>query len=149
MIFSLVVITGLEKCCITSVYLQWLCHSGERPVGLLFTGCIPVIMTNWAVALNRCGCNVYPDPMWLFVCTSTMFLCIKETCIAHSTVLLQCYSLILDRNLLNTCCLHVLVVSCYGPQQNKDHAQVAPKLSMADMLCCYVSAVSDLSFLVV
>ena len=32
MIFSLVVMTGLEKCCITSAYLQWLCHSGERPV---------------------------------------------------------------------------------------------------------------------
>ena len=28
---------GLEKCCITSAYLQWLCHSGERAVarGLL------------------------------------------------------------------------------------------------------------------
>ena len=24
--------TGLEKRCITSAYLQWLCHSGERPV---------------------------------------------------------------------------------------------------------------------
>ena len=24
--------TGLEKCCKTSAYLQWLCHSGERPV---------------------------------------------------------------------------------------------------------------------
>ena len=36
MIFSLVAMTGLEKCCITSAYLQWLCHSGERPVGLLF-----------------------------------------------------------------------------------------------------------------
>ena len=32
MIFSLVAMTGLEKCCITSTYLQWLCHSGERPV---------------------------------------------------------------------------------------------------------------------
>ena len=29
---SLVVMTGLEKCFITSAYLQWLCHSGERPV---------------------------------------------------------------------------------------------------------------------
>ena len=28
MIFSLVAMTGLEK----SAYLQWLCHSGERPV---------------------------------------------------------------------------------------------------------------------
>ena len=27
---SLVVMIGLEKCCITSAYLQWLCHSGER-----------------------------------------------------------------------------------------------------------------------
>ena len=37
MIFSLVAMTGLEKCCMTSAYLQWLCHSGERPVahGLL------------------------------------------------------------------------------------------------------------------
>ena len=32
MIFSLVAMTGLEKCCITSAYLQRLCHSGERPV---------------------------------------------------------------------------------------------------------------------
>ena len=32
MIISLVEMTGLEKCCITSAYLQWLCHSGERLV---------------------------------------------------------------------------------------------------------------------
>ena len=32
MIFSIVAMTGLEKCYITSAYLQWLCHSGERPV---------------------------------------------------------------------------------------------------------------------
>ena len=32
MIFSLVAMTGLENCCITSAYLQLLCHSGERPV---------------------------------------------------------------------------------------------------------------------
>ena len=32
MIFSLVAMIGLEKCCITSACLQWLCHSGERPV---------------------------------------------------------------------------------------------------------------------
>ena len=36
MIFSLAAMTGLEKCSLTSAYLQWLCHSGERPVGLLF-----------------------------------------------------------------------------------------------------------------
>ena len=32
MIFSLVVMIGLEKCCITSACLQWLSHSGERTV---------------------------------------------------------------------------------------------------------------------
>ena len=32
MIFSLVAMTGLEKCYITSAYLHSLCHSGERPV---------------------------------------------------------------------------------------------------------------------
>ena len=32
MIFSLVAMTGLEICCITSAYLQRLCQSGERPV---------------------------------------------------------------------------------------------------------------------
>ena len=30
MIFSLVAMIGLAKCCITSACLQWLCHSGER-----------------------------------------------------------------------------------------------------------------------
>ena len=32
MILSFVAVTGLEKCCITSAYLQWLFHSGERAV---------------------------------------------------------------------------------------------------------------------
>ena len=32
MIFSLVAMIGLEKCCITFACLQWLCHSGERTV---------------------------------------------------------------------------------------------------------------------
>ena len=32
MIFSLVAMLGLEKCCTTSACLQWLCHSGERTV---------------------------------------------------------------------------------------------------------------------
>ena len=33
MIFSLVAMIGLEKCCITSAYLQWLCHSGAASRG--------------------------------------------------------------------------------------------------------------------
>ena len=32
MILSLVAMTGLEKCCIASAYLQWLIHSGEQAV---------------------------------------------------------------------------------------------------------------------
>ena len=32
MIFLLVAMIGLEKCCITSACLHWLCHSGERIV---------------------------------------------------------------------------------------------------------------------
>ena len=32
MVISLVAMTGLEKCRITFVYLQWLFHSGERAV---------------------------------------------------------------------------------------------------------------------
>ena len=32
MIFSLVAMIGLAKCCITSACLLWLCHSGERIV---------------------------------------------------------------------------------------------------------------------
>ena len=34
MIFSLVAMIGLEKCCITSAYLQWLCHTGEQAMAL-------------------------------------------------------------------------------------------------------------------
>ena len=38
MIFSLVAMTGLEKCCITSAYLQWYVTQVNNPwpVGLLF-----------------------------------------------------------------------------------------------------------------
>ena len=37
MIFSLVVMTGLEKCCIRSAYLQGLFHSDERAMAY---GCL-------------------------------------------------------------------------------------------------------------
>ena len=39
MIFSLVAIIGLKKCCITSAYLQWLCHSRERGPLVFVTPC--------------------------------------------------------------------------------------------------------------
>ena len=72
MIFSLVAMIGLEKCCITSAYLQWLCHSGERVVAhgplvffflwrnkKIFTW-IPLSRAIWAapyknVSLGICG----------------------------------------------------------------------------------------------
>ena len=47
MIFSLVAMIGLEKCCITSVCLQWLCHSGERTVArgpLVLILCFSVLL---------------------------------------------------------------------------------------------------------
>ena len=31
-VFSLVAMTGFEICCLTSSYMQWLFHSGERAV---------------------------------------------------------------------------------------------------------------------
>ena len=43
MIFSLVAMIGLAKCCITSACLQWLCHSGERIVArgpLVYSVCL-------------------------------------------------------------------------------------------------------------
>ena len=54
MIFSLVAMIGLEKCCITSACLQWLCHSGEQTVArgplvficvcFLFVFCVSVFL---------------------------------------------------------------------------------------------------------
>ena len=41
MIFSLVAMIGLEKCCITSACLQWLCHSGER-----ILACGPLVLSS-------------------------------------------------------------------------------------------------------
>ena len=53
MIFSLVAMIGLEKCCITSACLQWLCHSGERTVarGPLVSF---FISTGWLVKQATC-----------------------------------------------------------------------------------------------
>ena len=53
MIFSLVAMIGLEKCCITSACLQWLCHSGERTVarGPLVTKFSWIY--NWDIRKNR------------------------------------------------------------------------------------------------
>ena len=57
MIFSLAAMIGLEKCCITSACLQWLCHSGERtvargPLVLFFCFCCVF----WLVCCCCCCC---------------------------------------------------------------------------------------------
>ena len=56
MIFSLVAMIGLDKCCITSACLQWLCHSGERIVArgplVLF---LPKISCGYSLELSKQG----------------------------------------------------------------------------------------------
>ena len=56
MVLSLDALTGLEKCCITSAYLQWLFHSGERAVAL---GPLVFKLTLFATK-NRVMENRYP-----------------------------------------------------------------------------------------
>ena len=55
MIFSLVAMIGLEKCCITSACLQWLCHSGERTVarGPLVEEIIMILAQNVCLGISR------------------------------------------------------------------------------------------------
>ena len=56
MIFSLVAMIGLEKCCITFAYLQWLCHSGERAVA-----CGPLVIIIFVVLMkNRISSEYVP-----------------------------------------------------------------------------------------
>ena len=59
MIFSLVAMIGLEKCCITSACLQWLCHSGERimargPLVLFLIHLVCHSMTTLATNVSHC-----------------------------------------------------------------------------------------------
>ena len=49
MILSLVAMTGLEKCCITSAYLQWLFHSGEPAMA-----CGPLVCLFLEVLHSKC-----------------------------------------------------------------------------------------------
>ena len=51
---SLVGMIGLEKCCITSTCLQWLCHSGERTVahGPLVSICTCLVLS----VFSSCWC---------------------------------------------------------------------------------------------
>ena len=68
MIFSLVAMIGLEKCCITSACLQWLCQSGERTVArgpLVIT--ISTTTTTTTTFLSVLFCN-YRTTTNFFVC---------------------------------------------------------------------------------
>ena len=66
MIFSLVAMIGLEKCCITSACLQWLCHLGERTVArgplVLFYHVLSrdkIFLLQGPVVQNICICKSY------------------------------------------------------------------------------------------
>ena len=58
MIFSLVAMIGLEKCCITSACLQWLSYSGEQTVArgpLVFILAHLSTKCSWrAIVVSRC-----------------------------------------------------------------------------------------------
>ena len=57
---SLVAMIGLEKCCITSACLQWLCHSGERTVAH-----VPLVLTSpWKHTLLIRSSNDYQQHMF-------------------------------------------------------------------------------------
>ena len=59
---------GLEKCCITSAYLQWLCHSGERTVarGPLVHISAQILDCGYSLEPpQRGGSNEYPQSMFL------------------------------------------------------------------------------------
>ena len=70
MIFSLVLMIGFEKCCITSACLQWLCHSGERTVArgpLVSYGILRLSIEN--AGTLECTCT-YEIRRWWLVCVS-------------------------------------------------------------------------------
>ena len=75
MIISLVAMIGLEKCCITSACLQWLCHSGERIVarGPLVIE-IPIFNAN----------SVEPDQMPHFAACDLGLQCLPVTLLGVS-----------------------------------------------------------------
>ena len=67
MIFSLVAMTGLEKCCITSAYLQWLCHSGERPVARGPLVLYPATIVLRDIMVARCLSVFHPSVVHLSI----------------------------------------------------------------------------------
>ena len=57
MIFSLVAMIGLAKCCITSACLQWLCHSGERIVARGPLVSVDLGETGWSICTREIDVN--------------------------------------------------------------------------------------------
>ena len=82
MIFSLVAMIGLEKCCITSACLQWLCHSGERTVARGPLVLISAQNIDCGYSLEpprRGGPNEYPQPMfWAEIWKKNQRFCLSE-----------------------------------------------------------------------
>ena len=85
-IFSLVAMTGLEKCCITSAYLQWQCHSGERPVArgplvVFFCCCCFFLFDCFFVfvfffVVVFCCCCFFFFFFFFFCCCCCFFVCL-------------------------------------------------------------------------
>ena len=78
MIFSLVAMTGLEKCCITSAYLQWLCHSGEWPVGLLL-----MLVAKYYINMNR-SAHKHLNFLEYKINVHSLFLSYRETALKNN-----------------------------------------------------------------
>ena len=101
MIFSLVVMIGLEKCCITSACLQWLCHSGEWTVA---RG--PLVSTLTSIG-RTLKIFLSEEGLWCLVCSFILLISTKiiQTIALKSKMTLLHWSLgfyRLIRNFLET-----------------------------------------------
>ena len=100
MLFSLVAMIGLEKCCITSACLQWLCHSGERTVArgplvslivlknFQLRYLIPFPVFQLSVKVPREGMFLQPNPEGI-PCHSTPLGENIDICIIHTFQILE------------------------------------------------------------
>ena len=92
MIFSLVAMIGLEKCCITSACLQWLCHSGERTVArgpLVFPRPKKMLSGNEYTSRNSLGSAISPTDTKrsLFICFLRLGKKVTKMCFSKGGIL--------------------------------------------------------------
>ena len=99
MIFSLVAMIGLDKCCITSACLQWLCHSGERIVA---RGPLVLLQICFAVGIAKCLPDVVNTVIYEAHSNVKTLLRRLTTCLPTRYLTLQ----------------HLFTVSSYGQCRN-------------------------------